>query len=196
MSSSSNLLTEIQRHPSLAGLQLAPKRGAGSLGHDSVDTGLDDADDGVVGAGALADAQIGGGDANLVGNAAHGDGGLCRGGAGSQFGIHLCSDVGQALVDVVAGARLGGEPAMDGCMEKLITRKEAAKILGISIATLDAARNNGQISYVQYVENGCVYFTDRGLQKYIAKYTHKAKPIAKSSTYRTPRKSNSGKSHI
>ena len=47
-------------------------------------------------------------------------------------------------------------------MEKLITRKEAARILGISIATLDAARNNGLISYVQYVQNGCVYFTDMG----------------------------------
>lgn len=34
-------------------------------------------------------------------------------------------------------------------MEKLFTRKEAAKILGISIATLDTARNNGLISYVQ-----------------------------------------------
>lgn len=32
-------------------------------------------------------------------------------------------------------------------MEKLISRKEAAKILGISIATLDAARNNGLISW-------------------------------------------------
>ena len=53
-------------------------------------------------------------------------------------------------------------------MEKLITRKEAARILGISIATLDAARNNGLISYVQYVQNGCVYFTDMGLQEYIA----------------------------
>ena len=31
-------------------------------------------------------------------------------------------------------------------MEKLITRKEAAEILGISIATLDAARNNGGLS--------------------------------------------------
>ena len=30
-------------------------------------------------------------------------------------------------------------------MEKLITRKEATKILGISIATLDAARQNGLI---------------------------------------------------
>ena len=55
-------------------------------------------------------------------------------------------------------------------MEKLITRKEAAEILGISIATLDAARNNGLISYVQYVQNGCVYFTSAGLQEYIAKW--------------------------
>ena len=52
-------------------------------------------------------------------------------------------------------------------MEKLISRKEAAKILGISIATLDAARSSGLISYVQYVQNGCVYFTDAGLQEYI-----------------------------
>ncbi|EOS56356.1 hypothetical protein C814_02838 [Anaerotruncus sp. G3(2012)] len=51
-------------------------------------------------------------------------------------------------------------------MEKLITRKEAAKILGISIATLDAARNNGLIAYVQYVQNGCVYFTAAGLQEW------------------------------
>ena len=56
-------------------------------------------------------------------------------------------------------------------MEKLFTRKEAAKILGISIATLDTARNNGLISYVQYVQNGCVYFTDASLQEYIAKFT-------------------------
>lgn len=70
-------------------------------------------------------------------------------------------------------------------MEKLITRKEAAQILGISIATLDAARSNGQISYVQYVPNGCVFFTDAGLQEYIAKCTHRAKPEEKPGfTYR------------
>ena len=68
-------------------------------------------------------------------------------------------------------------------MEKLITRKEAAEILGISIATLDAARNNGLISYVQYVQNGCVYFTSAGLQEYIAKCTHRAKPAEKNATY-------------
>ena len=73
-------------------------------------------------------------------------------------------------------------------MERLITRKEAAQILGISIATLDAARNNGQISYVQYVPNGCVFFTDSGLQEYVAKCTHRAKPEERAGTmtYRKP----------
>ena len=54
-------------------------------------------------------------------------------------------------------------------MEKLFTRKEAANILGISLATLDAARADGLISFVQYVNNGCVYFTEAGLQEYIAR---------------------------
>ena len=72
-------------------------------------------------------------------------------------------------------------------MNKLISRKEAAKILGISLATLGAARNNGLISYIQYVENGCVYFTEAGLQEYIAKSTHRAKPMEKRTTYRTPK---------
>lgn len=49
-------------------------------------------------------------------------------------------------------------------MEKLITRKEAAKLLGISLATLDEARNSGLISYIQYVPNGCVYFTSAYLR--------------------------------
>lgn len=72
-------------------------------------------------------------------------------------------------------------------MEKLITRREAAKLLVISISTLDEARNNGLISYIQYVPNGCVYFTDTGLQEYIAKCTHRAKPMEKRTTYRNVR---------
>ena len=73
-------------------------------------------------------------------------------------------------------------------MEKLITRKEAAHILGISLATLDAARNNGLISFVQYVENGCVYFTEAGLREYIARSTHRAVPRkAPGPTYRRQR---------
>ena len=72
-------------------------------------------------------------------------------------------------------------------MDKLISRKEAAKILGISLATLDAARNSGLISYVQYVENGCVYFTEDGLREYIARSTRKAKPLEKRTAYRPPK---------
>lgn len=72
-------------------------------------------------------------------------------------------------------------------MEKVISRKEAAKLLGISLATLDEARNNGLISFVQYVPNGCVYFTDSGLQEYVAKSTHRAKPMEKRTTYRNVR---------
>ena len=52
---------------------------------------------------------------------------------------------------------------------------------------LDTARNNGLISYVQYVQNGCVYFADASLQEYIAKFTHRAKPVEKCATYRKAR---------
>ena len=73
-------------------------------------------------------------------------------------------------------------------MDKLITRKEAASILGISVKTLDAVREAGQITYVQYVENGCVYFTEAGIQEYLAKCTHRAKTVERSTTYRRPRR--------
>ena len=67
-------------------------------------------------------------------------------------------------------------------MEKLFTRKEAAELLGISITTLDVARNNGLIA------NGCVFFTSASLQEYVAKCTHRAKPMEKKTTYRNVRK--------
>ena len=73
-------------------------------------------------------------------------------------------------------------------MEKLITRKEAGKLVGIRISKLDEARNRGMISYVEYVPNGCVYFTDASLQEYIAKCTIRAKPSEKKNTYRNVRK--------
>ncbi|SDJ69018.1 hypothetical protein SAMN04487760_11174 [Lachnospiraceae bacterium G41] len=70
----------------------------------------------------------------------------------------------------------------------LFTRKEAAKYLGISLATLDAARNSGLITYVQYVENGCVFFTETALQEYIARSTHRASPRKENmETYRKKR---------
>ena len=73
-------------------------------------------------------------------------------------------------------------------MQNLITRKEAAEILGISVKTLDQARLNGLIAYVQFVENGCVYFTEAAIEEYIAKCTHRTKPTdPKRSTYRKRR---------
>ena len=72
-------------------------------------------------------------------------------------------------------------------MEKLITRKDAAGILGISLASLDAARINGQIAYVQYVENGCVYFTESGIQEYIARATHRVRVQPSLNSFHTPR---------
>ena len=61
-------------------------------------------------------------------------------------------------------------------MQNLISRKQAAEMLGISIKTLDQARINGQIAFVQFVENGCVYFTETAIEEYIAKSTHRVRP--------------------
>lgn len=72
-------------------------------------------------------------------------------------------------------------------MEQMLTRKDTAKRLGISLSTLDAARRTGLISYVQYVENGCIYFTETGIQEYVAKCTHRARPKEKEMTFRKVR---------
>ena len=61
-------------------------------------------------------------------------------------------------------------------VEKLLTRKETAKILGVSLPVLDGAKNSGLISYVQYTENGRVYFTESAIEEYIVRSTHRAKP--------------------
>jgi len=60
-------------------------------------------------------------------------------------------------------------------MQNLFSRKEAARLLGISVKTLDLARASGAIAYVQFVENGCVYFTENAIEEYIAKNTYQAK---------------------
>lgn len=75
-----------------------------------------------------------------------------------------------------------------GIMEKLYTRKEAAAVLGISVSTLDNVRSSGQISYVQYVTNGSVFFTEEALAEYVAKCTHRALPAELRHTYRKTRR--------
>ena len=72
-------------------------------------------------------------------------------------------------------------------MNKLYSRKEAAAMLGISLASLDIAKNTGAITFVQYVPNGCVFFTEEALLEYIARNTHKAHPVDQRKTYRKPR---------
>lgn len=52
-------------------------------------------------------------------------------------------------------------------MEKLYTRREAASMLGISLTSLDTARNTGAIAFIQYVPNGSVFFTEEALQEYM-----------------------------
>ena len=69
-------------------------------------------------------------------------------------------------------------------MEKLYTRKEAAEVLGIGLTTLDAARKGGLIAYVQYVHNGCIFFTESGLQEYIARASHRARPMERNAAFR------------
>ena len=47
---------------------------------------------------------------------------------------------------------------------------------------------HGLIAYVQFVENGCVYFTETAIDEYIAKCTRRAKPSEPArSTYRKRR---------
>lgn len=59
-------------------------------------------------------------------------------------------------------------------MDKLFSRKDAAKELGISLSTLDRARENGRIAFIQYTENGCVFFREQDLQEFIAKGVHRS----------------------
>jgi len=72
-------------------------------------------------------------------------------------------------------------------MERMYTRKEAAKQLGISVTTLDQARADGLLAYVQYVENGRVFFTEKALEEFVARSIHRAKPREVSETYRKRR---------
>lgn len=70
-------------------------------------------------------------------------------------------------------------------MERLIGRKDAANLLGISAATLDSIRNRGLIAFIQYVENGRVYFTESGLKEYLARSLHRPSVAATGrNTYR------------
>ena len=73
-------------------------------------------------------------------------------------------------------------------MEKLLTRTEAAKVLGVSKTTLDQIRSNGDIEYIQYCPNGKVWLTPSSIEKYQKKFTFKTVPESSGETFRKKRK--------
>ena len=86
-------------------------------------------------------------------------------------------------------AKSGAPMTEAGNYGKTLQQKKRPRACsGISLATLDMARADGLIAFVQYVENGCVYFTEAGLQEYIARCTHRARPTDHNTTYRSRRK--------
>ncbi len=71
----------------------------------------------------------------------------------------------------------------------LMTRKEAAARLGISLVTLDAERSGGYLPYIQRKPGGKVYITEDAIAEYLARATHQARPELKlkQGTYRRRR---------
>ena len=74
-------------------------------------------------------------------------------------------------------------------MANLLTRKEAAARLGISLVTLDEARKFGRIAFIQRVPGGKCFFTEEAIAEYIARCTHPVKNTVKfaGATYRQRR---------
>ena len=61
----------------------------------------------------------------------------------------------------------------------LLTRKEAAARLGMSLVTLDAERAGGHLTYIQRKPGGKVYITEDAIAEYLARATHHARPELK-----------------
>lgn len=61
----------------------------------------------------------------------------------------------------------------------LLTRKEAAARLGVTVATLDAERAGGHIAFVQRKPGGKVWISEEALEEYIARATHQARPTVR-----------------
>lgn len=70
----------------------------------------------------------------------------------------------------------------------LLTRKEAAAYLGVSLMTLDAARNSRQLAYIQHKPGGRVWITDEAIAEYLARATHHARPERKNAGWACRRK--------
>lgn len=61
----------------------------------------------------------------------------------------------------------------------LLTRKETAARLGMSLPTLDAERNAGRLAYIQRKPGSKVWITEEAIAEYLARITHQARPEIK-----------------
>lgn len=74
-------------------------------------------------------------------------------------------------------------------MKELLTRREAAERLGISVDTLDRERRGGFLTYIQRKPGGKVWITEAAIEEYLARATHPARPErVVAQTYRRRRK--------
>ena len=62
-------------------------------------------------------------------------------------------------------------------MGNLLTRREAAARLGVSLVTLDEERRGGHIAFVQRKPGGKVWITEAAIEEYLARATHPARPV-------------------
>lgn len=58
----------------------------------------------------------------------------------------------------------------------LLTRKQAAARLGMSLPTLDAERSTGRLAYIQRKSGSKVWITEEAIAEYLARATHQARP--------------------
>ena len=58
----------------------------------------------------------------------------------------------------------------------LLTRKQAAEMLGMSLPTLDAERSSGRLAYIQRKPGSKVWITEEAIAEYLARATHQARP--------------------
>lgn len=58
----------------------------------------------------------------------------------------------------------------------LMTRKEAAARLGISVDLLDQERSAGRLAYIQRKPGCKVWISEEAIAEYLARATHQARP--------------------
>ena len=61
----------------------------------------------------------------------------------------------------------------------LLTRKEAAARLGVSVELLDQERRSGRLAYIQRKPGSKVWITEEAIAEYLARATHQARPEMK-----------------